>query len=264
MKKRKVLTFALVLSLLALVVSGTLAYFTDQTGEVQNKFQTGDLSIQLWENKAELNDEGEYEFTGDVPAALETENFWEGNDDLWVAAKGDAEESEELPGNLYAGVLPGMELPKNPTVTVEKGNVECYVLVKVTTEFKTVKALAKALGKHQPADADMAYDVAEAMGTGFDPEKWELVDFDPKSANDLADDDEVTFIIGLKETVKPDAENNQSFEIMNKIVVPEEWEADTMKALNEATLTFQAFAIQAYKVADLQAAAEALELVEGD
>ena len=48
---------------------------------------------------------------------------------------------------------------------------------------------------------------------------------------------------------------------MNKIVVPAEWEADTMNALNEATLTFQAYAIQAYKVDSLAKAAKALGLV---
>lgn len=47
--KKKVLTIALVVALIAIMVSGTLAYFTDND-EVTNTFTIGSVLIEIWEN----------------------------------------------------------------------------------------------------------------------------------------------------------------------------------------------------------------------
>lgn len=47
--KKKVLTVALVLALIAIMVSGTLAYFTDND-EVTNTFTIGSVKIEIYEN----------------------------------------------------------------------------------------------------------------------------------------------------------------------------------------------------------------------
>lgn len=47
--KKKVLTVALVVALIAIMVSGTLAYFTDND-EVTNTFTIGSVKIEIWEN----------------------------------------------------------------------------------------------------------------------------------------------------------------------------------------------------------------------
>ena len=49
--KKKVLTVALVVALIAIMVSGTLAYFTDND-EVTNTFTIGSVEIEIWENGA--------------------------------------------------------------------------------------------------------------------------------------------------------------------------------------------------------------------
>lgn len=47
--KKKILTVALVLALIAIMVSGTLAYFTDKD-EVTNTFTIGSVKIEIYEN----------------------------------------------------------------------------------------------------------------------------------------------------------------------------------------------------------------------
>ncbi len=58
--KKKILTVALVLALLAIVVSGSLAYFTAQD-QVTNTFTIGSVLIDIWENN-EATDEDVLEF----------------------------------------------------------------------------------------------------------------------------------------------------------------------------------------------------------
>ena len=54
--KKKVLTVALVAALIAIMVSGTLAYFTDKD-EVTNTFTVGSVLIDIWENNAPTDKE---------------------------------------------------------------------------------------------------------------------------------------------------------------------------------------------------------------
>lgn len=49
--KKKILALALVVALVAVMVGGSLAYFTD-TDEVTNVFTIGSVKIQIWENGA--------------------------------------------------------------------------------------------------------------------------------------------------------------------------------------------------------------------
>ena len=48
--KKKVLTVALVVALIAIVVSSSLAYFTD-TDQVTNTFTVGSVKIEIYENE---------------------------------------------------------------------------------------------------------------------------------------------------------------------------------------------------------------------
>lgn len=50
--KKKVLTLALVVALIAIMVTGTLAYFTDND-EVNNTFTVGSVLIEIFENNEE-------------------------------------------------------------------------------------------------------------------------------------------------------------------------------------------------------------------
>lgn len=54
--KKKILTAALAVALIAIMVSGSLAYFTDKD-EVTNTFTVGSVLIDIWENNAPTDKE---------------------------------------------------------------------------------------------------------------------------------------------------------------------------------------------------------------
>ena len=54
--KKKILTLALVVALIAIMVSGTLAYFTDND-EVTNTFTIGSVRIEIFENDEETDED---------------------------------------------------------------------------------------------------------------------------------------------------------------------------------------------------------------
>jgi len=246
MKKRKIVSIALIVALCAIVVSGTLAYFTDKTDNVTNKFETKRLSIQLWEYDAEQDED-----------TLE----WSATDEKLYASKTGDETTAEAVGVDYTDILPGMVLPKNPTVTVEKDSVDCWIFVKVTTEVKTAKALFDAVNGADGSSADLtpenAYAVVDALlGDTYD-EKWEL----PEEGFFKVENGMVSFVIGYNEVV-PSSTADQDFPIFTEIDVPAAWGNAEMQALNEATLTFQAFAIQAYKFPTMQDALDELAILD--
>ena len=232
MKKRKITSIALILALVAIMVSGTLAYFTDKTGDVKNEFKTANIDIQLYEH--------------DEVADEEEAGKWTQGEELIVDAE------EELKGVEYEGLLPGMSIPKDPTVRVKANSEECWIFVKVDTEVATAKALYKALhdgtaGTRADATAENAIAAAKGL-TDFDATKWTFVDF-------KVDGEKVSFVIRLTETAKK-AAADQDFNIFTKIDIPTTWENEDMEALNNATLTFKAYAIQAYGVSAEEAYTE--------
>ena len=107
--KKKTLTIAIALVLVvALAVGATYAYLTAQTKAVTNTFTAGgavaDNDLTLKEHNVIPNTDGSYTL---------------GNTYL-----------DEGKGNSYV-VLPGVNLPKDPTVTVEKSTGTYYLFVTV-------------------------------------------------------------------------------------------------------------------------------------
>ncbi len=112
--KKKTLTIAIALVLVvALAVGATYAYLTAKTAEVKNTFVAGsvvaDSDLELFEHVANKNDDGTY--------TLDTN------------AKAHAGENGVY--NAYT-VMPGVNLPKDPTVDVKKANGAYYLFVEVT------------------------------------------------------------------------------------------------------------------------------------
>ena len=106
--KKKTLTIAIALVLVvALAVGATWAYLTATTGPVKNTFVAGSAvandDLKLFEHVATKNDDGTYTLGSDTTTT----------------------------GNEYT-VMPGVNLPKDPTVTVEKASGEYYLFVEVT------------------------------------------------------------------------------------------------------------------------------------
>lgn len=114
MRKNKslVLVLALVL-LLGVSVGGTLAWLTAQTDEVKNTFTSAKLfddaatEFTLWEHEATDSD-------GDGVYTLDT--------------------NSEVPSNTYK-VLPGVNIPKDPTVDIVDLQENAYLYIKVTSNL---------------------------------------------------------------------------------------------------------------------------------
>lgn len=106
--KKKTLTIAIALVLVvALAVGATWAYLKAQTGEVKNTFVAGGAvdqsALELYEHKANQNKDGTYTLDTTKPTTA----------------------------NSYT-VMPGVNLPKDPTVEVTAANGPYYLFVKVT------------------------------------------------------------------------------------------------------------------------------------
>lgn len=106
-----VLAFVLVIGA---SVAGTLAWLTAQSKTVTNTFTSAELfgdngSFTLWEHEAEDND-------GDGVYILDS--------------------SAEVTSNSY-NILPGVNIPKNPTVDVEGLEEHAYLYIKVTSTLPT-------------------------------------------------------------------------------------------------------------------------------
>lgn len=113
--KKKTLTVAIALVLVvALAVGATYAYLTAQTKAVTNTFVAGKIidkdTLKLYEHNAVKGDDGTYTLGSDV-----------------------LDGSEGKTGNSYT-IMPGVNLPKDPTVEVtgNKSTGEYYLFVKVT------------------------------------------------------------------------------------------------------------------------------------
>lgn len=110
--KKKTLTIAIALVLVvALAVGATWAYLTAKTGEVKNTFTAGGAvnqgDLELFEHVATKNNDGTYTLA----------------------------EATTTEGNSYV-VMPGVNLPKDPTVNVKAASGAYYLFVEVTKGAK--------------------------------------------------------------------------------------------------------------------------------
>ena len=105
--KKKIVSLALVVALIAIAAMGTLAYFTD-TDDATNTFTTGDVAIDLTEAVVEPDEKGNLVATNERQDVLENE-----------------EESYDY-GKLY----PGQTIDKDPTIEV-LGSEDTYVAAKI-------------------------------------------------------------------------------------------------------------------------------------
>ena len=97
--KAFVVMLALVLAL-GCAVGGTIAWLTAQTGEVKNTFTYGNINIELYEHK-------------------------------YDAATNTLDETQKVDKVEDYKIVPGKNLPKDPTVKVVGGSEACYLFVKV-------------------------------------------------------------------------------------------------------------------------------------
>lgn len=118
MKKRNLLISLLSLALVAVIgVGATLAYLTDSTDPVSNKFTFDDIEITLKENAS-------------VPAG---QSYQIQKNEAGTVPGTDAIMDSDV-GVIYTDVLPGATVEKNPYITVSESNAHAYVYAYVTGE----------------------------------------------------------------------------------------------------------------------------------
>lgn len=116
MKKKNFLTILLSLALVAVIgVGATLAYLTDNTQTVKNKFTFDNIQITLQEN-ASVPDGQSYLIRENKEGTVADTTPIEGSD----------------VGVVYSDILPGATVEKNPYITVSESNAHAYVYAYVT------------------------------------------------------------------------------------------------------------------------------------
>lgn len=157
----KTKTIAMIMAMVMMVVcmvSGTLAWLTDSTSEVQNTFTTADIGLTLTET-------------------FNTDSDNDGTNDKWQAQ-----------------MIPGFSYTKDPKVTVSANSVDCYLFVKFeetnnpSTYLTYTSTLTTANGWTQGDGTDIPATVwYRKVMTSDTTRSWELL-----SGNTIAVKDTVT------------------------------------------------------------------------
>lgn len=126
--RRIALTLCLLLVVCAASIGGTLAWLTDTTDPVTNTFTTAGIDITLTET-------------------LNTDTNNDGTNDKWQAQ-----------------MIPGYSYKKDPTVTVTKNSVDCYLFVK----FEETNNPSTYLTYTSTLTADNGWKQGQGTGEGKD------------------------------------------------------------------------------------------------
>ena len=139
MSKKKILTIALCAALVAaLVIGGSIAYFTDTTEQAKNVFTVGNVNIKL--------DEGKYDKTKPADEAFD--------------------KNTRVLENDYGTLMPGKFVDKDPTVTVEDNSEDCWLFVEL--ELSRYVPMFQYLGNAVTGFANMsAIDKSIALTDAF-------------------------------------------------------------------------------------------------
>lgn len=94
MLRKVLLTLTLVMVVAMVTVGGTIAWLADKTDDIVNTFTVGDIEITLEEDEGEVDEDGNHVFH----------------------------------------IVPGVDIPKDPTVTVTDESESCWLFVTVKEE----------------------------------------------------------------------------------------------------------------------------------
>lgn len=226
--KKKTLTIAIALVLVvALAVGATWAYLTAKTGPVTNTFVAGKAvaqdDLKLYEHEAKQQADGSYKLDKTVPTVTQNE---------------------------YT-VMPGVNLPKDPTVEVTKANGEYYLFVEVT-KGSGFASVTVGEGDNAKTGAPLSYAVDDANWqrltlTGNDAEREVYVYYvtGENAAKTYIQSAPVSNVAVLK-TIG-DTQNTITVNADNDIVA-------TLTSASASALTFNAYACQAAGFDDAAAA----------
>lgn len=211
--KKKTLTIAIALVLVvALAVGATYAYLTASSDTVKNTFVVGGAvangDLKLFEHVANKNADGSYTLGSDTTTS-----------------------------NKYI-VMPGVNLPKDPTVTVEKASGEYYLFVEVTkgSGFASV-----TVGEKTGAPLSYAVDNAN----------WQPLTLTGKDANREV----YVYCVADASAIQSDPVSNVKVLVNDTITVNTDNDiVATLTSESASALTFNAYACQAAGFDDAAAA----------
>lgn len=200
--KKKTLTVAIALVLVvALAVGATYAYLTASSGPVKNTFVAGGAvkqgDLELFEHVAKKNADGSYTL----------------------------DPAKKTDGNAYT-VMPGVDLPKDPTVNVKAASGAYYLFVEVT--------------KGEKVDG-------ETLAYAVDSSKWIRLNIEGREVYAYTADGQTPTILNAELS-------NVTILANNKITVSGDAAKIGALTADNAKLTFQAYACQAAGFADAAAA----------
>lgn len=234
--KKKILTSCLAVALAAIMLTGaTLAYFHDETTVVTNTFTVGEVEIKL--------DEAEVKYDAD-------------NEEY------DAQSKRTETGVKYENVIPGMELPKDPTITVT-GSESAYIMATVTVSGAD---LAELVGSAAEGAAYAGLTGFVTGGVTTTDVKYKANGHNNLPAGWLCQSEEGQYY--LTQTVSEttytftyyfETEQNTGDKIVlfDKLHVDETWDQEQMDEFAKLTIEVKAYAVQGKGVADVYAANEA-------
>ena len=213
--KKKTLTIAIALVLVvALAVGATYAYLTASSDTVKNTFVVGGAvangDLKLFEHVANKNADGSYTLGSDTTTS-----------------------------NKYI-VMPGVNLPKDPTVTVEKASGEYYLFVEVT----------KGSGFAPVTVGDNAK-TGTPLSCNVDTANWQPLTLTGKDANREV----YVYCVTGKSAIQSDPVSNVKVLVNDTITVNADNDiVATLTSESASALTFNAYACQAAGFDDAAAA----------
>ena len=212
--KKRILTVALVVALLATCFAGTYAYLQDSKAQT-NTFTTGNVLISLDEAVVEKNAEGN------------------------LVAKGEERTEDEQSYHLY----PAMTVTKDPTITVDVKSENAWVAAKVTISGAALYDLIPMDGS-----ADLININAVASG-GLLAQSTSYGDYnglavfqnDNYAVYQVAEGNNTwTLYIFMKAEQAAKAE----IVLFDTLTIPAGWDNKEMALINGMNIDVQAFAVQ--------------------
>lgn len=232
--KKRILTIALVVALLATCFAGTYAYLMDSEAQT-NTFTTGNVYISMDEAVVEKNESGNL-----------------------VAKKDDAGKDVRTAENQKYHLYPAMIVTKDPTIYVQ-GTEQAYVAAKVTVRDTTSTAAVTFglydLLKIEGTDLIDIHKVASGglLKAAVSPvANWNGLDLVHETDECViyqdADKDNQTWTLYIFMEA-PQAVGN-SIQLFNTLTIPAKWDNAEMTVINGMNIKVEAFATQTNGFAD--------------
>lgn len=235
--KKKILAITLCVAMLAIMlVSGTLAYFTDEKAQT-NTFTAGKVEITLDEAVVVETPNAD----GDLPAV-------------------DAENNRTTDNQEYE-LFPAMIVDKDPTITLASDSEDAYLAAIITVTFDPETAnvdLLTEIGLRNPnwpmldvekfLEGDFIGHVDEKPNYPLKHEAGKVYGNDAYSVFQIGDEEDLTYTIYMFfEGAKPAGTEITPF---NKLKIPAEWDNEEMAAVNGMEISVAAYAAQTVGFAD--------------